>query len=199
MSLCDYSGRWADPWRKYGYDVVLVDVKHGIDVLDYCRHPDSADVLLMAPPCTDFSVSGAQYWKAKDKDGRTEASLRIVRACLKVKDKIRPRVWALENPVGRLPKLLPRELGRYQFLFNPHEFAGYLDRPSIDAYTKKTCLWGRFTVPVKRNRKPIRVCSQGSWIQKLGGKSEKTKMLRSLTPQGFSLAFCLANLPKELK
>lgn len=32
----------------------------------------------------------------------------------------------------------------------------------------------------------------------LGGKSEKTKMLRSLTPKGFALAFCAANAGGQL-
>jgi len=40
---------------------------------------------------------------------------------------------------------------------------------------------------------PVKVCEQGSWLQKLGGKSEKTKTLRSATPMGFARAFYEAN------
>lgn len=47
--------------------------------------------------------------------------------------------------------------------------------------------------PEPRRLEPIRVCSQGSWVQRLGGKSERTKELRSMTPDGFARAFALAN------
>jgi len=40
---------------------------------------------------------------------------------------------------------------------------------------------------------PVRVCSQGSRVQRLGGKSDKTKELRSMTPMGFARAFYAAN------
>ena len=69
--------------------------------------------------------------------------------------------------------------------FNPCDFG--------DAYTKRTLLWGEFTLPQKTPVEPVRVCSQGSWIQKLGGKSARTKMLRSMTPAGFARAFFEAN------
>jgi hypothetical protein len=39
--------------------------------------------------------------------------------------------------------------------------------------------------------KPIE--ANQSWIMKLGGKSEKTKELRSITPLGFAYAFYEAN------
>ena len=63
-----------------------------------------------------------------------------------------------------------------------------------DAYTKKTGLWGNFNRDLPRNDvAPVRVCNQGSWIQRLGGKSDKTKELRSMTPMGFARAFYAAN------
>lgn len=34
--------------------------------------------VLAAPPCTDFTISGSQYWAAKDADGRTAESLKLV-------------------------------------------------------------------------------------------------------------------------
>lgn len=69
--------------------------------------------------------------------------------------------------------------------FHPWEYG--------DAYTKKTALWGEFNEPVRTPVEPIRACAQGSWVQKLGGKSERTKELRSATPMGFARAFFLAN------
>lgn len=150
--------------------------------------------ILMAPPCTHFSVSGAQYWKTKDEDGRTAEAIDIVDACLTVVADLKPDWWCLENPVGRLPRLYPMRLGRPLMYFHPCEYAGYADDPEGEAYTKKTGLWGFFnTMLTKDERTPVRVCSQGSWIQRLGGASYRTKELRSITPTGFARAFARAN------
>jgi hypothetical protein len=124
----------------------------------------------------------------KDLDGRTEASLQLVDKVLEFVDYYTPHFWALENPVGRLPKLRPR-IGT-PWYFNPCEFAGYLQDPSVEAYTKKTGLWGTFNRPEKR---PVEPSLGNSPIMRYGGKSERTKELRSMTPRGFSEAFMMCN------
>jgi site-specific DNA-cytosine methylase len=193
LSLFDYSGRWSSPYRENGYDVYTVDIKHDIDVLSLepSEMPfDSVYGILAAPPCTDFAGSGAQYWKIKDEDGRTESSLALVDKVLSLVEYYKPEFWALENPVGRLPKLRPA-IGK-PWYFNPNEFAGYLleDAALKECYTKRTGLWGHFNIPEK---KPLPVSPEGNWIMKLGGKSERTKELRSMTPLGFSWGFYYAN------
>lgn len=197
LSLCDHSGAWAAPWRAAGHEVRCLDLKRGEDIrlLEFIRGP--VEVILCAPPCTDFTVSGAQYWPAKDADGRTLASLALVDACLRAVALYQPRVWALENPVGRLR----RWLGPPADAWDPCDFGGWLAAeeasgplsPPQDAYTKKTLLWGRFAPPERRPVEPVRECAQGSWLMKLGGKSERTKELRSVTPLGFARAFHAAN------
>lgn len=101
-----------------------------------------------------------------------------------------PVFWALENPVGRLPTLLP-ELGK-PWYFNPCEFAGWLEGEASDreCYTKRTGLWGNFNRPSKLARTVLPGCNP---IMSLGGKSERTKELRSMTPLGFAKAFFVAN------
>jgi hypothetical protein len=193
LSLFDYSGRWSDPYRKAGYDVYQADIKLDIDVLSLepSELPFSEVYgILAAPPCTDFAGSGAQYWKAKDEDGRTEQSLALIDKTLSLVDYYKPVFWALENPVGRLPKLRPA-IGT-PWYFNPNEFAGWLDGEEAERerYTKRTGLWGTFNKPEKN---PLTVSEGGSWIMKLGGKSERTKELRSMTPRGFAQAFFEAN------
>jgi hypothetical protein len=193
LSLFDYSGRWSRPYKENGYDVFQVDIKLGIDILELQPEDlpfESVYGILAAPPCTDFAGSGAQYWKAKDDDGRTEASLALVRKTLDFVDVYDPKFWALENPVGRLPRLVPR-LGK-PWYFNPNQFAGYLEGEEAEreCYTKRTGLWGEFNIPVV---KELPVSPGGSWIMKLGGKSERTKELRSMTPLGFAYAFYEAN------
>ena len=139
--------------------------------------------VIAQPPCTDFTVSGAQYWPVKDADGRTAQSLQIVDECLAVIRAVNAIWWVLENPVGRLPKLRPDTLGRYATIMQPWHYG--------DAYTKATCLWGLFNLPRDASQEvaPERACAQGSWLQKLGGKSERTKELRSATPMGFARWF----------
>lgn len=220
LSLFDYSGRWSRPYRMLGYRTLMVDIKHSQDsyrrilqedhdagvprgALAWCCDASVTDTMtlqqwimaagtgsihgiLAAPPCTDFAVSGAQYWKAKDADGRTAASLALVRATLAIIDAYRPAWWALENPVGRLNKLVPELEPFGPWYFQPHWYG--------DPWTKKTGLWGTFNRNLPRNDvEPIRYNSQGSWTQSLGGKSERTKELRSMTPEGFALAFARAN------
>jgi len=63
-----------------------------------------------------------------------------------------------------------------------------------NAYTKKTVLYGSFNRDIpKKTIEPVRCAPQGSFTQKYGGKSEKTKAARSDTPRGFGKAFYLAN------
>jgi len=184
LSLCDFTGNWSMPYAEAGYDVRLIDLKHGQD-LRLIDFPGRVHGILAAPPCTVFANSGARWKRTKE---QMIEGLSIVDACLRFVAVCSPAWWVLENPVGKLR----RYLGRPTMTFNPCDFG--------DAYTKRTCLWGVFTPPVPdsmltttRSVEPIRVSSQGSWIQTLGGKSERTKELRSATPRGFATAFFEAN------
>ena len=235
LSLFDYSGQWSAPFADAGWMVVQVDIKHGHDIKKFnakwliqnlLQGYPTIDGILAAPPCTCFTKSAAQYWPAMDADGRTAESVELVYQVLRCVDYLKPDFWALENPIGRLPKLVP-ELGTPLLAFDPCDYARWvaptpdeLERidtlrtrlasggafskadielvREIGAYTKRTQLWGTFKLPTPDPIEAVRVNSQGSWLQSLGGKSEKTKMLRSLTPEGFSLAFCAANAGGQL-
>lgn len=190
LSLCDFTGEWPRPYKEAGYNVIQVDIKHGLDVIELARHPEAFPVIhgvLAAPPCTDFANSGARWFAGKDVRGDTEKSLEIVNACLDIIDYVKPMWWALENPIGRLESLCPR-LGRWGFSFDPCDYG--------DPYTKRTLLWGVFVPPLPLfiggdwSVEPV----EGSKMwSKYGGKSERTKTARSVTPAGFARAFFLAN------
>jgi site-specific DNA-cytosine methylase len=185
LSLFDASGEWSKPWRDAGYDVLTFDIQTGEDINDFSAQfmmdegLADADIwgILAAPPCTDFASSGAQYWAKKDAKGQTEASNELVRQVMRTVEFLQPKIWALENPVGRIAKL--NNLPPAQLTFDPNVYG--------DPYTKKTLLWGNFdnnlpTAPVEP--------TEGSRIVKLSGKD---KYARSLTPEGFAYAFFMAN------
>jgi len=107
--------------------------------------------------------------------------------------------YVIENPVSILSSLWrkpdayvhPSDFGGY-CPEGPHpEFPGVI--PEKDAYRKKTCLWygNGFIMPPKR---PVEVTEENNpgWA-KLGGKSARTKYIRSLTPRGLSRAIYEAN------
>lgn len=99
---------------------------------------EDVDGILAAVPCTDFAVSGAQYWNQKDNTGQTVKALQLVFQVMKLVDLFTPTdpdyeegfFWAIENPVGRLTSLIP-ELEKPYF-FNPCDFAGYLNISEAD-------------------------------------------------------------------
>ena len=182
LDLCGGTGNWSKPYQDAGYKVVIVDPLYGLDVLTF-DPPQKVHGILAAPPCTEFAGSGARWWAEKPPELLTNA-VEIVRACLRIVQQTTPKWWVLENPVGRLARSVP-ELGKWNHTFQPWEYG--------DPWTKRTCLWGDFVMPTKTPVEPIRYCEQGSWTQRLGGKSEKTKRLRSMTPLGFAGAFFLAN------
>lgn len=80
--------------------------------------------------------------------------------------------------------------------FNPCDYAKLAPSPEEEAYTKRTALWGQFNIPT-----PVLLGSDVSLPPVLGskmhtqygGKSERTKELRSVTPLGFARAFYETN------
>jgi len=35
LSLFDYSGTWSKPYKDNGFEVIQVDIKHGIDIMQW--------------------------------------------------------------------------------------------------------------------------------------------------------------------
>ena len=179
LSLCDYTGEWSKPYREAGYRVVQVDLKHGQDVRKV-KFAGIVHGILAAPPCTHLAGSGARWWKDKGEGALLDA-LSIADACLRFVALCQPVWWALENPVGRLSRFY----GPPTFTFDPCDFG--------DPYTKKTCLWGRFTPPMPlfvgdRSVEP----TEGSKMH-LMPPSEYRQTLRSVTQAGFAKAFFAVN------
>lgn len=184
LSLCDYTGNWPYFYRKYGYEVIQYDLKLGQDIrlLKLQDLPKNVYGILAAPPCTHLAVSGARWWKDKGPEALLEG-LALVDACLRIIMMTQPKFWALENPIGRLKHYL----GKPHFIFQPYWYG--------DPYSKATCLWGNFNIPYREFFKAWAVePKEGSKMHlKYGGKSERTKAARSVTPMGFAEAFYMVN------
>jgi hypothetical protein len=189
ISLFDASGEWSKPWAEAGFNVVTYDLQTGQDIREFDAQMlleehgnDNVWAVLAAPPCTDYASSGARYWKSKDADGRTEISNELVRQVLRTVELLRPAVWAMENPVGRMAKV--NNLPPAQLTFQPNLYG--------DPYTKKTLLWGNFNN--KLPQAPVEP-TEGSKIIKI---SSGNKYERSLTPEGFAYSFFSANNPVNM-
>lgn len=167
LDLCGGSGSWSGPYTEYGYDVRLVTLPQ--DVRLYTP-PLNVYGILAAPPCTLFSLAGNRWGRTEDE---ILQALSVVDACLRIVTISNPIFWALENPQGKLSNFLlePR------WTFDPYEYG--------DPYCKKTCLWGKFNVPVRR---PIPAVL-GSRMHTMVRSKER----RAITPQGFAWAFFDAN------
>ena len=175
LDLCGGTGSWSKPYTRGSCQYSINSLPDN-DVR-LCPPPQGIYGILAAPPCTDFASSGARWWEAKGKSALLEA-LSIVDACYRIISIANPVFWCLENPIGRLVHYL----GEPVLYFDPCDYG--------DPYTKKTCLWGNFNIPAKNPVEP----TEGSKMWRCyGGKSERTKRLRSATPPGFAQAFYEAN------
>ena len=173
LSLCDYTGTWGGTYEDK-YEVIYVDLQHGQDIRLF-QHTKDVHGIIAQPPCDHFSGSGARWWKGKG-DGPLIEGLQLVDACMRIILTHRPAWWVLENPVGRLR----RYIGPWSHIYQPNEYG--------DPYTKRTCLWGEFTMPQKN---PVEA-TEGSKMHLIApGPNRKNE--RSATPVGFAEAFRMAN------
>ena len=214
ISLCDYTGIMVAPWVAAGYRAVLVDPQHETHSNDGIieRIPlflsdamprlgeiiRNEKVVFVAgfPPCTDVAVSCAAHFESKAaKDKHFQAKAALVAEQCRTLGALSGAPWFFENPVSVFASIF----GKPNFTFDPYEYGGYLpeddqhpDYPELilprDAYPKKTCLWsgGGFLLP---DKKPVYVKpGYSEQYNKLGGKSLRTKNIRSATPRGFAQA-----------
>ena len=161
-----------------------------------------AAFLMGFPVCTDMAVSGAAHFASKrDADPlfQHKAASHAI-GCALVADALGVP-YMIENPVSVLSTFWRKP----NHTFHPWEYGGYIPEDEArhptwpeyiadrDAYPKKTCIWSGngFVMP-----DPIPVdCADGYSTQhkKLGGKSMKTKNIRSATPRGFARAVFHSN------
>ena len=149
------------------------------------------------PVCTDMAVSGAPHFERKRKADPLfqDKAAKHASDCADLFDDL-GCPYMIENPVSVLATLWRKP----DHSFHPYQYGNYIHDDEAehpvwpdyiapkDAYPKKTCLWtgNGFTMPWTDPVEP----EQGHSRQhlKLGGKSMKTKNIRSATPRGFATA-----------
>ena len=191
LSLCDRTGNMVKPWARAGFECICVDLQHvgkrkaeGItwieaDVRTWIPPPRKYRIVFAFPPCTNLASSGARWFKDKGIEGLMQG-IEVVEACRK-RCEWAECPWMLENPVGTLSSYWRKP----DYKFDPYEYAGWLDDPQTEAYTKKTCLWagGGFLMPSRKSTVPI----LGSKMHKLPPSADRGDQ-RSVTPNGFAQA-----------
>lgn len=161
--------------------------------------------------CTDLTCTGARWWPAKleadplfQEKAVDLAKLvyRVARRCWWLngfKANSMP-AWMLENPaISRLNTMWRRP----DHKFHPSDYGGYLPEddahplypdvyPPRDGYNKLTGIWcgGNFNMPA---HKPVNGVKHNPGWKHCGGKSLRTKNIRSCTPRGFAQAVFDAN------
>ncbi|HHZ97431.1 MAG TPA: Dcm methylase [Flavobacteriales bacterium] len=162
---------------------------------------DGVCIVFGFPECTDLTVAGARHFKAKyNKDPAFQhKAMQLVYLTVLVGDALCCK-WGFENPVS----IISTWYRKPDFKFNPCDYGFYLPLndvnpiypniyPGNDAYNKKTCIWaGNGFKKPKFSRVEALYKDNPGW-KKCGGKSLKTKNVRSATPRGFAQAVFESN------
>lgn len=157
---------------------------------------EGVQIVIGFPECTHLAVSGAAHFASK-----LAANPNIQKEAVELA-KLVEMVgnyygckWMAENPVSVMSSIWRKP----NFMFHPWEYGGYLPEQDVhplypdyiaprDAYPKKTCIWsGNGFVQPKTQPVPVPPGYSTQHL-KLGGKSLKTKNIRSATPRGFAKA-----------
>ena len=211
FNLTDHA---VKPWVDAGFSCLAVDIQHtarlgqrdseywttNVNVLKLREEfPGLKPALVISyPPCTDMAVSGAAHF-AKKRLANPEFQNEAVELAKVASTFDCP--YVIENPVSVLSTLWRKP----DYTYHPWQYGGYIELEDAihpeypehiaprDAYPKKTCLWvgNGFVMPEPKPVEPEVGYSRQHL--KLGGKSIKTKNIRSATPRGFSEAQLLAN------
>lgn len=181
MIACEFSGVVRDAFLSKGHDAISCDliptIRNGPHIIGDIREHDltSYDLLIAFPPCTHLAVSGARWFKDKQKE-QTE-SLNFIRFLLGAPvAKI-----ALENPIG----IISSRIRKPDQIIQPWQFG----HPE----SKATCLWLK-NLPLLKPTNILPKPAKGYWDnqtpsgQNKLGPSPTRWMERSKTYQGIAEA-----------
>ena len=132
LIACEYSGIIREEFNKLNHDAWSCDLleteipgKHIIGDVRKVILSKHWDLMIAHPPCTHLSVSGARWFKEKQKDGRQQKAIdffmfftltRIKKVCI-------------ENPIS----IMSTRYRKPNQIIQPYQFG--------HGETKSTCLW----------------------------------------------------------
>lgn len=146
LIACEESQAVCIEFRKLGFEA------YSCDIMDCSGgHPEwhiksdvlqvidkSWDAMIAFPPCTHLAVSGAAWFKEKQKDGRQKQAIDFFMSMINAPIKH----IAVENPICIMSKVYKKP----DQIINPYYFG--------DNVPKKTCLWLKNLPPLYHNDKP---------------------------------------------
>ena len=202
ISLFDYTGNASRPYREAGWRVIQVDKKKGWDIRDFLYKRIILDHMHNVPrigliamiPCTAYALSGNRHKGSPAREEifrESQELVEIVRQMVEFFEAYKVLdFWMIEQPRTDIHTKNPW-IGKITERIHPWFFAGYDPIPDNSRYRKWTWLFGKFNKMIQKPLDPLQHEFPG--FTSLGGKSEKTKELRSTTPLGFAYAFFEAN------
>jgi len=170
LVACEFSGIVRDAFIKRGHDALSCDLlptespgpHYQGDVRDILN--DGWDLMIAHPPCTHLAVSGARWFKDKQKEQKE--ALDFVRLLL---DAPIPHI-ALENPIS----IISSRIRKPDQIIQPWQFG----TGEVKAY----CIW-LISLPLLKPTDIVEGREPKVW--KMGPSPDRWK-LRSLTPQGIA-------------
>jgi len=128
LHLCADTGSDSMSYKLAGYEVTLIGSDIGVE--NYTP-PDDVYGIFANPVCTEFSTARSDG-KARD----PETGMFLVRECQRIIEQAKPHFWVIENPAKGV---LKNYLGPPQYSYEPWWYGS--------PWTKKTSLWGKFSLP----------------------------------------------------
>lgn len=176
LIACEESQAVTIEFRKLGHEAYscdLFDCSGGHpewhlkqDVLELLNQP--WDMILAFPPCTNLAVSGARWFKEKQKDGRQQASIDFFMKFTKTQcEKV-----AIENPIG----IMSTKWRKPDQIIQPWQFG--------HGEVKSTCLW---LIGLPKLQPTDIVEGREQRVFKMGETKKRAKM-RSKTYEGIAKA-----------
>lgn len=205
LDLFGGTGSWSEPYRNAGYAVHVITLPL-YDVLEttwddkdiwffppkdskqqYVLKVPIVEVhgILAAPPCTMFSRARTTAKTPRDFEGAMWNVRQVFNLVAMCRSKGSLKFWALENPMGMLR----------QFIGNPG--ASFRGWEYGDQHVKFTDLWGYFTMPKGRHKKPVAFDKAKYAAPKKPAQYADLKLdragIRAITPPRFARAFFKVN------
>lgn len=201
IALCARTANAVRDWADAGYECWCVDLQHSVrrERVEGNIHFVYGDARSWKPPvgrriafacampdCTHVAGSGARDFKVKGPRLLTDA-IDLFNACDHALAWSGAPYW-VENSVG----VLSTHVREPDHIFDPWEYAGYLEDVQTDNTCKATCLWtgNGFIMPTPRPAPGLH--RSDCW---LASPSDDRGDIRAITPAGFARAVFEANDP----